>query len=270
MKNKLKGRRWRGKILNISMEKGYSESVIIPKSHFQMLLEIYGKKKKGRVKKGRVTKKKKKQQPSQIKKMKRVYFKRVKDPVNKQSKHLVLDYTSIHLDTQGEGSPNGTNEIGHFLTVIHNRVKPINWTQNGELIVNEKIYPKMSILRIVSALLGLKEKRGSGSEDKSDRTMEINVEGETKEVAIPMGMLEVYKELIKTLDAEEVGKIIDHVMSLGLQKMLGMVGQRGPTPSQGQVAERELEQLVEREAEQRQKEEIDKFFRNHDVRMLKN
>ena len=60
--------------------------------------------------------------------------------------------------------------------------------------------------------------------------MEINVEGETKEVAIPMGMLEVYKELIKTLDAEEVGKIIDCVMSLGLQKMLGMVGQRGPTP----------------------------------------
>ena len=62
----------------------------------------------------------------------------------------------------------------------------------------------MSILRIVSTLLSLKEKRGSGSEDKSDRTMEKN--------------------------AEEVGKIIDHVMSLGLQKMLGMVGQRGPTP----------------------------------------
>ena len=116
-----------------------------------MLLESY-EKKKGRVKKGRVTKKKKKQQPSQIKKMKRVYFKRVKDPVNKQSKHPALDYTSIHLDTQGEGSPNGTNEIGHFLTVIHNRVKSINWTQNGELIVNKKIYPKTSILRIVSAL----------------------------------------------------------------------------------------------------------------------
>ena len=119
-------------------------------------------------------------------------------------------------------------------------------------------------------MFSLKEKRGSGSEDKSDRTMEINVEGETKEVAIPMGMLEVYKELIKTLDTEEVGKIIDCVMSLGLQKMLGMVGQRGPTPPQGQVVERELEQLVEREAEQRQKEEIDKFFRNCDVRMLEN
>ena len=35
-----------------------------------------------------------------------------------QSKHPVLDYTSIHLDKQGEGSPNGTNEIGHFLTMI--------------------------------------------------------------------------------------------------------------------------------------------------------
>ena len=84
-----------------------------------MLLESY-KKKKGKVKKDRVTKKKK--QPSLIKKD-RVYFKRLKEPVNKQSKHLVLDYSSICLDTQGEGSPNGTNEIGHFLTVIHNRVK---------------------------------------------------------------------------------------------------------------------------------------------------
>ena len=88
----------------------------------------------------------------------------------------------------------------------------------------------MSILRIVSALLGLKEKRGSGSEDKSDRTMEINVEGEMNEVVIPMGTLEVYKELIKTLEAEEVEKIIDCVMNLGLQKMLGMVGERGVTP----------------------------------------
>ena len=79
------------------MEKGYTESVIIPKSHFQMLLESY--KKKGRVKKGRVTKKKKKQQPPQIKRIKIVYFKRVKDPGNKQSKHMALDYTSIHLDT---------------------------------------------------------------------------------------------------------------------------------------------------------------------------
>ena len=201
------------------MKKGYSESVIIPKSHFQMLLESYEK--KGKIIKGRVTRKKKKQQLSLLKKTKRVYFKRVKEPVNKQSKHPALDYISICLDTQGEGSPNGTNEIGHFLTVIHNRVKSINWTQNGELIVNEKIYPKTLILRIVSALLSLKEKIGSGSEDKSDKTMEINVEGETKEVAIPMGTLEVYKELIKMLDAEEVGKIIDHMMNLGLQKMLG-------------------------------------------------
>ena len=70
----MKGRRWRGKILNISMEKGYSESVIIAKSHFQMLLECYEKKKKkGRVKKCRVTKKKKKQQPSQIKKTKSLF-----------------------------------------------------------------------------------------------------------------------------------------------------------------------------------------------------
>ena len=45
--------------------------------------------------------------------------------------------------------------------------------------------------------------------------MEINVDGETKEV-IPMGTLEAYKELIKMLDAGEVEKIIDHVMSLGL------------------------------------------------------
>ena len=81
--------------------------------------------------------------------------------------------------------------------------------------------------------------------------MAINVEGEMKEVVISMGMLEVYKELIKTLDAEEVGKIIDHAMSLGLQKMLGMVEERGPTPPQGQIVERELEQLVEREAEHR-------------------
>ena len=74
--------------------------------------------------------------------------------------------------------------------MIHNRAKLLNWTQNGELIVNKKISPKMSILRIVSALLSLKEKGGSGSEDKSDRTMGINVEGETKEVAIPMGGLQ--------------------------------------------------------------------------------
>ena len=130
-----------------------------------MLLESYEKKKKGKVKKGRVTKKKKKQQLSLLKKTKRVYFKRTKELVNRQSKHPALDYTSICLDTKGEGSSNGTNEIGHFLTVIHNRIKSVNWTQNGELIVNEKIYPKMSILRIVSALLSLKEKRGSGSDD---------------------------------------------------------------------------------------------------------
>ena len=44
--------------------------------------------------------------------MKRVYFRRVKDPVNKQSKHPALDYRTICLETQGEGSPNGRNEIG--------------------------------------------------------------------------------------------------------------------------------------------------------------
>ena len=83
-----------------------------------MVLESY-KKKKGKVENGRVRKKK---HTSVIKKTKRVYFKRLKEPVNKQSKHLALDYTGIHLDTQGEGSSNSTNEIGHFLTVIRNRV----------------------------------------------------------------------------------------------------------------------------------------------------
>ena len=57
--------------------------------------------------------------------------------------------------------------------------------------------------------------------------MVINVGGETKQVAIPMGTLEVYKELIKMLDAEEVGKIIDHVNELGLTENVGDGGTEG-------------------------------------------
>ena len=66
-------------------------------------------------------------------------------------------------------------------------------------------------MRIASALLSLKEKRRSGNKNKSDTTVEINVEEETKKVVIPMGTLEIYKELIKMMDAEEVEKIIDCV-----------------------------------------------------------
>ena len=57
--------------------------------------------------------------------------------------------------------------------------------------------------------------------------MEINVEGLMRQVVIPMGTLEVYKELIKTLDAEEVEKIIDCVMNLGSGRMLEIMEEKG-------------------------------------------
>ena len=59
-------------------------------------------------------------------------------------------------------------------------------------------------------------------------------------------------------------------MNLGLQKMLGMEEQRESTMPPGQVAEREWEQLMDREEEQRQKEEISKYFKHHDIKMLEN
>ena len=165
---------------------------------------------------------------------------------SKQCIHHLI-FSSISLEKkQHVDNPGGMNEdIRHFLMMIHEKVgKTINWTQNGELIVNLVIYIKTSMLKIASTLLGMKKKLSSESrgENKKDDVVEVFIKGAKRTVVIPMGMMQIYQELLHAMK-KDVKKIIQPATYKALLMILGYQSEKGERECEMWFEEREGKEI---------------------------